>query len=120
MSDTTTRARQLAGSALRDAMDGRDKTAARTLGRIEAETGSTGLAIAICSCLVPRKRSTALRTPTSLFAIFMLAIAWTMSGMPPLEYALCTATSTAKRRMSMRLTFSRKGIRKPRPPCRIL
>jgi len=62
-----------------------------------------------------RKRSTALRTWAGSLAILTLAMAWTSRGMPPLEYALVTATSTMMSRMSMRDTVSRSGVRSAQP-----
>ncbi len=72
---------------------------------------------AICWGDMLRKRSTALRTWPGSLATFTLAMAWTSRGMPPLEYALVTLTSTMMSRMSMRDTVSSSGVRSAHP-CR--
>ncbi len=48
--------------------------------------------------------------------IFTLAIAWICRGMLPAEYAFCTTMSMGRRRMSMRSTRSRIGMRNARLP----
>jgi len=47
---------------------------------------------------------------------FTFAIAWTRSGMPPLEYAFATFRSIGIERRLIRSTRSRSGIRTERPP----
>ncbi len=52
----------------------------------------------------------------SSLGILMFAMAVTLSGTPPLEYAPCTASSMAMLVSCMRSTTSKRGMRMARPP----
>ena len=64
----------------------------------------------------PRNRSIALSSTGCSPATFTLAMPWTLTGMPPFEYAPCTATSIGMLVKSIESTVSSNGMRKARPP----
>jgi len=66
--------------------------------------------------LLPSSCWIALPTNRGSVEILMFAIACTLSGMPPSEYAPVTAIGTAMSETSIWLTVSTTGMRIPRPP----